>query len=232
MRRNILNLNRNTLTIAVGVFLIFSSFVLFLTLGLTVMESYVNESSFKKTTCSVRAVEVYKMNSKEDWYRCPWRCTIAHTQDGLKTQCELSEFPCLRVVVDVSTKHGLKSAILHESPDKMQKYPDCSTYYCDRDSLVNEKMVNRFQKAYGSIGSKYPCYYDVQSLQSDDYDDDGQEHALIRLTYGPASFVNSIIWPSVAFIAGVVCVIYGFYMLLGEKKTAKNGEKKKFLSDL
>ncbi|CAF0703178.1 unnamed protein product [Brachionus calyciflorus] len=212
------HLKRNTLILLSGIALIIISFTLFLTLNFTVIKSYHDESSFKKTTCTVRDVETHKMNSKEDWYKCPWKCTINHTPDGLKTSCELSEFPCLRIVVDVATKNGLKSAILHESPEKYRKFSDCSTYYCNMDSVVNEKDVNRFRKKYGIIGSKMSCYYNVDSLESDDYDDDGQEHALLRLTYNTASYVNSIIWPSLCGAAGIFMIFYALFFNFKSKK--------------
>lgn len=159
------------------------------------------------------------MNSKDDWYRCPWKCTISHTPDGLKTFCELSEFPCLRVVVDVFTRDGLKSAILHENPDKMNKYSDCSTYYCDRDSVVNENDVNRFRKKYGVLGSKFQCYYNIDSLESDDYDDDGQEHALLKLTYNTSSYVNSLLWPSLCAFCGLILTFYGLWSFYVKKRS-------------
>lgn len=213
-----IKVTRHFLIIVAGLALIFIASVLFLILGLTVVQVYNNESSYKKTNCTVRAVEIHKMNNKDDWYRCPWKCTINHTPDGLKTFCEVSEFPCLRIVVDVSTKHGLKSAIMHENPEKMQKYMDCSTYHCDRDSVVNDKEVNKFRKKYGVIGTHYSCFYDVDSLESDDYDDDGQEHALLKLTHSEASFINSLFWPSFAAFAGIVLCFYGLVRLYKYKQ--------------
>jgi hypothetical protein len=221
------NFSKHVLMTIGGFVLLFISSILFLTLGLTVIESYSNESNFKQTTCTVRAVEIHKMSSKEDWYRCPWKCTVNHTPDGLKTFCELSEFPCLRIVVDVFTKNGLKSAILHENPHKMSKYSDCSTYYCDQDSVVNDKEVNRFRKKYGNVGSQYPCYYNLNSLQSDDYDDDGQEHALLRLTYNKASYVNSLLWPSLAALGGIVLALYGSYNIYEARRLRKKNNPEK-----
>lgn len=232
-------ITKNILIALGGFALLGIGLILYLSLGLTVIQSYVNESNFKKTTCTVRAVEIHKMSSKEDWYRCPWKCTLNHTPDGLKTFCELSEFPCLRVVVDVATRHGLKSAIVHEDPTTMNKYPDCSTYFCDQDSVVNEKEVNKFRKRYGNIGNQYPCFYDQNSLQSDDYDDDGQEHALIKLTHGPAAYINSVFWPGVTVLAGLVLIVYGSvqaYIEKNKKKKAKrnaqDSEKRKMIDDL
>ena len=218
-----------------GFLLLVVAGILYLVLGLTVVQGYNNESDFKRTTCTVRAVEIHKMNSKEDWYRCPWKCTVNHTPDGLKTFCELSEFPCLRIVVDVSTKHGLKSAILHENPYKMSKYGDCSTFHCDQDSVVNDKEVNKFRKKYGNVGSQHPCYFDLNSLQSDDYDDDGQEHALLKLTYNKASFVNSLLWPGLIAAAGLVMTLYGSFNVYQErklKKAEKSAEKQRMLGGL
>lgn len=223
------NFSRSSLFILGGLLFVILGSVLFVVLGVTVVQSYVSESNYKRTNCSVRAVEYHKQNSKDDWYRCPWQCTINHTPDGLKTFCELSEFPCLRIVVDVATKHGLKTAILHENPEKMNKYSDCSTYYCDRDSVVNEKLVNRFRKAYGMIGTHYKCFFDLNSLQSDDYDDDGQEHALLKLSFNEASYVNSLLWPSVAFVAGVVLIFYGLHQRFFVER--KEEKKKRSLLD-
>lgn len=212
--QEIFHVKRSTLFILGGLIFVTIGSVLLIVLGVTVVQSYVGESNFKSTNCSVRAVEYHKQNSKDDWYRCPWQCTINHTPDGLKTYCELSEFPCLRIVVDVSTKYGLKTAILHENPEKMNKYFDCSTYYCDRDSVVNEKLVSRFRKQYGTVGSHYKCFFDSNSLQSDDYDDDGQEHALLKLTFNEASFVNSLLWPTLAFLVGTAGVLFGLHQRL------------------
>lgn len=214
-----LEFRKSTFIILAGIALCIISFSLFMTLNFTVIQSFNDETNFKKTTCTVREVETQQMNNKEDWYKCPWKCTINHTPDGLKTYCELSEFPCLRIVVDVATKNGLKSAILHESPDKYRKYPDCSTYYCDMDSVVNEKDVNRFRRKYGNIGDTYSCYFNVDSLESDYYYDDGQEHALLRLTYSTASYVNSLIWPSLCAVAGIGVIIYGIYYRFNSRKT-------------
>lgn len=225
-------LTRNHLIMAVGLLLLLISLVLFIVLGLIVIQTYVGESNYKKTTCTVRAVDIHKLNDKDDWYKCPWHCTINHTPDGLKTFCEISEFPCLRVVVDVATKHGLKTAILHENPEKMSKYTDCSTYYCDRDSLVNDKLVNKFKRKYGQLGQRYSCYYNVDSLTSDDYDDDGQEHALLRLTYNRASYINSLFWPSFAFVAGAVLVIYGWIQNNKDKKLRGAETKRSFRDNL
>lgn len=219
-------MQRSILFILIGGGLMIVTLVLFLALGVTVIQTYNNESEYKKTKCHVRGIDVQPMNSKDDWYKCPWTCTVNHTPDGLKTQCEISEFPCLRIVVDVETKHGLKSAILHENPDKMRKYTDCSTFYCDRDSVVNEKEVNKFRKKYGNIGSQYSCYYNVDSLLSDDYDDDGQEHALLKLSYNQASYVNSIFWPALAGLVGLVMGLYGLFTLYAEKKRASDERKK------
>jgi hypothetical protein len=205
--------------------------ILYLTLGLTVVQSYSNESNYKKTTCTVRAVEIHKMSSKEDWYRCPWKCAIAHTPDGFKTYCELSEFPCLRIVVDVATKNGLKSAILNENPEKMAKYTDCSTYFCDQDSVVNDKEVNKFRRRYGNVGSKYSCYFDSNSLQSDDYDDDGQEHALLQLTYNEAAYINSLFWPSITAVMGLTMIAYGFFNIYRDNRV-KSNEKRKIPNNL
>jgi len=92
----------------------------------------------------------------------------------------------------------------------MQKYSDCSTYYCDRDSVVNDKDVNKFRKRYGVVGSSYSCYYNMAALQrGDDYEDDGQEHALLQLTYGLASYVNAWFWPSVATLGGILLMVFG-----------------------
>jgi hypothetical protein len=202
--------------------MIFMAAILYLALGVTVIQSYSNESNFKKTTCTVRAVDHYSSNVKDDWYRCPWECTYRYTPDGLKTFCSLSEFPCIKIVVDVTTKFGLKSAILHESPEKMQRYSDCSTFYCDRDSVVNERDVIRFRNKYGVVGSKMNCYYDVNSLQSDDYDDDGQEHALLRLTHSEAAYINSLFWPSLLAFCGIVLCVFG-----GVKRHLEQQSKKK-----
>lgn len=156
-----------------------------------------------------------------------------HTPEGLKTKCEISEFPCLRIVVDVETKHGMRSAILHENPDKMSKYYDCSTYYCDRDSVVNERDVNKFRKKYGIIGSKFDCYYNLDSLDSDEYDDDGQEHALINLSYSHASYVNAWFWPSFSCFFGIILAIYGFYFIIVSKRsnTMESSKKKRKLNN-
>ncbi len=141
-----------------------------------------------------------------------------HTPEGLKTKCEISEFPCLRIIVDVETRHGMRSAILHENPDKMSKYIDCSTFYCDRDSVVNERDVNKFRKKYGTVGSRYDCYYNSESLDSDEYDDDGQEHALLRLTYSHASYVNAWFWPSFCCFFGLIATFYGSYFVFVANK--------------
>jgi hypothetical protein len=226
-----ISITRNILIMVGGIVALGVAAILYLALGLTVVQSYSNESNYKKTTCTVRAVEIHKMSSKEDWYRCPWKCAITHTPDGLKTYCELSEFPCLRIVVDVSTKNGLKSAILHENPEKMVKYTDCSTYYCDQDSVVNDKEVNKFRRRYGNVGTNYPCYFDSNSLQSDDYDDDGQEHALLKLTYNEASYVNSLLWPSLTATAGLLMIGYALFNIFQEKN-AKKSDKRKILNNL
>ena len=209
-----------------GLASLFVGSALFITLGLTIMQTYHAESSFKSTNCSVRAVEQHKMNSKVDWYRCPWRCTITYAPDGLKTFCELSEFPCLRIVVDVATRYGLKTAILHETPDKMSRYSDCSTFYCDRDSVVNEKLVAKFKRNYGQVGKQLNCYFNLNSLQSDDYDDDGQEHALLDLTYSQAAYVNSLLWPIVLLVVGVALVAYALFLQHKEKKDASIERKR------
>ncbi len=224
-----LHFSRSALFILAGVAILLIASTLYIVLGVTVIQAYVNEDNYKKTECTVRAVEYHKQNVKDDWFRCPWHCTINDTPEGMKTYCELSEFPCLRIVVDVSTKNGLKTAIIHENPEKMNKYLDCSTYYCDRDSVVNEKLVNRFRKSHGTIGSKYSCFFDVNSLQSDDYVDDGQEHALLNLTYNMASYVNSILWPSVAFFIGLVIMLYGFYLRIFVEKISREERTKKAL---
>lgn len=142
------NISKSYLILLGGLLLLVISGILYMVLGLTVIQTYLSESQYSRTQCTVRAVDIYRLNSKDDWYRCPWRCTVNHTPDGLKTVCEVSEFPCLRVVVDVQTKEGLKSAIIHETPEKMFQAMDCSTYYCDRDSVVNERDVNRFKRKY------------------------------------------------------------------------------------
>ncbi len=135
--------------------------------------------------------------------------------------------------MDVQTQYGLKSAILHENPTKMQKYYECSTYYCDRDSVVNNNLVNKFRKNYGVIGSKFPCYYNLNSLDSDEYDDDGQEHAMLNLSYNKASYVNAWLWPSLSAFAGVLFLVYGFYFVFLNKKMnsmyAKNVNQKRKL---
>lgn len=226
-----LKITKYTISVGVGFILISIGSILFLILGLTVVQVYNNESSFKRTDCTVRDVEIHKMNSKDDWYKCPWKCTINHTPDGLKTYCEISEFPCLRIVVDVATKFGLKSAILHENPEKMQKYYDCSTYYCDQDSVVNDREVNKFKKNYGVIGKKYSCYYNMDSLNSDDYDDDGQEHALLTLTFGIASYVNSLLWPSLCLALGIASMVYGFFNIYRLKRVNKNSSKKRMIHE-
>ena len=223
-----------TIAILLGSLLISLASILYLILGLTVIQDYVNESMFKSTQCTVRNVEIHNMNSKDAWYKCPWKCTVNHTPEGLKTACEISEFPCLRIVVDVATKFGMKSAILHESPEKMQKYQDCSTFYCDRDSVVNERDVNRFRSRYGKIGSKFACFYNLDSLDSDDYDDDGQEHALIRLSYSKTSYVNAWFWPSLAMLVGFLFLIYGFYFVYTNKRnnSPNRDHKRKLVGQL
>ena len=215
-----------------GISLFFVASILYLSLGLTVMQTYVSESNFKKTTCTIRAVDKNSMSVKDDWYRCPWQCTLRHSPDGLKTFCSVSEFPCVRIVVDVATKFGLKSAILHENPEKMQKYTDCSTYYCDRDSVVNEREVTKFQRKYGVLGSKVNCYYDLNSLQSDDYDDDGQEHALLKLTHSEAAYINSLFWPSLTAFVGIVCVVFAMISMHLEKSKTDAGKKRLIRSNL
>ena len=215
----------HTIVAFVGFLLFAIGCLLYLVLGLTVIQVYNSESSFKRTECTVRDVEIHKMNSKDDWYKCPWECTINHTPDGLKTYCEISEFPCLRIVVDVKTKYGLKSAILHENPEKMQRYYDSSTYHCDMDFVVNERQVNIFKKNYGAIGSKYACYYNLDSLNSDDYDDDGQEHALLSLTFGIASYVNSLLWPSLSTAIGIALMVYGYYNIYRSKRLIAKDKK-------
>lgn len=137
---------KNAFILAIGLLLLVISGVLYIALGVTVIETYINESKYSRTKCTVRDVNIHRANSKDDWFQCPWRCTVNHTPDGLKTTCEMSEYPCLQIIVDVMTRDGLKSAIIHESPDKMTKSQDCSTYVCDRDSVINERDVNRFRR--------------------------------------------------------------------------------------
>lgn len=48
---------------------------------------------------------------------------------------------------------------------------------------------------------------------SDDYDDDGQEHALLRLTYNEVSYVNSWLWPSLCAFVGLILTFYGVYLI-------------------
>ncbi len=211
---------KDQLLILGGILLIGVSAILHLSLGLTVVQDYNSEAHFKKTNCTVRAIELNNDNPKNEWTRCPWTCTVSHTPDGLKTFCEISEFPCLKIVVDVATKYGLKSAIIHENPDKMQKHFECSTFFCDRDSVVNEKLVNKFKRTYGNIGQSYSCFYKMETLNfEDDYDNEIQEHALLYLTQTEASYVNSIFWPTLIGLVGVLMLGIGIYYRITGKRT-------------
>lgn len=203
-------LRKSTWLIIFGILGLIVFTALIIPLGFTVIEEYNNEKQYVKTDCIVRAVEYNDKNPKNEWSRCPSRCTLQHTIDGLKTFCEVSEFPCLKIVVDVTTKFGLKSAIIHENPTKMQKYGDCSTYFCDKDSVVNEKYVNKFKRTWGNIGQKYKCYYNMAALNSDD--DDEQEHALLKLTYNTAEYVNSIFWPTLVGTFSFFAIVLGIFM--------------------
>lgn len=81
------------------------------------------------------------------------------------------------------------------------------------------------QKRYGNIGDQYSCYYNANALLSDDYDDDGQEHALIRLTYNEASYINSWFWPSFCAFAGLIVTFYAIYRIkfrIGVSKSERN----------
>jgi hypothetical protein len=219
-RSKMMFLTKDQVFILAGIVVIVISAIFHLSLGLTIVQDYNGESFFKKTNCTVRAIEFNNDNPKNEWTRCPWTCTVSHTPDGLKTFCEISEFPCLKIVVDVATKFGLKSAIIHENPDKMQKHYECSTYYCDRDSVVNEKLVNKFKRKWGNVGSSYPCFYKMDTLNmDDDYDNEIQEHALIYLTHTEASYVNSIFWPTLMSLVGVVLLCMGVYYRI-EKRMA------------
>jgi hypothetical protein len=217
-------LTKDQVVILAGIVLIAVSAILHLSLGLTIVQDYNSESYFKKTNCTVRATELNNDNPKNEWTRCPWTCTVSHTPDGLKTFCEISEFPCLKIVVDVATKYGLKSAILHENPDKMQRYFECSTFFCDRDSVVNEKLVNKFKRNWGNIGQSYSCFYKMDSLNfEDDYDNEIQEHALLNLTHTEASFVNSIFWPTLIGLAGVLLLCIGiYYKIVNRRRSNQN----------
>jgi hypothetical protein len=203
------DIKRYHVLVFIGIVCIITASVLAISLGMTVIQDYDVESVYKKTTCTIRNVEFNDMNPKNEWTRCPWRCTLQHTPDGIKSYCEISEFPCLKIVADVSTKYGLNSVILHENPAKLQKYPDCSTYFCQQDSVVNAKLVNKFKRTYGDIGKKFPCYYNMKSLDYED-EDDAQEHALLKLTYNQASYMNSIFWPCFVALVGILLIIIGF----------------------
>lgn len=211
-------LTRYHIILFIGISLLFISAVLVLIMGLTVIQDFSQDAGYRKTKCTVRGFEFNDMNPKNEWTRCPWTCTIQHTPDGLKTFCELSEFPCLKIIVDVQTKNGLKSAVLYENPDQIMKYPDCSTFHCNRDSVVNDKMIKKFKRTWGNIGSTYSCYYNMKSLDAED-DDDDQEHALLRLSYSQASYVNAIFWPCFLAFAGIITIIYG---LIVRSKLRKN----------
>ena len=150
----LVKISKNAIILTVGILLLIISGVLYIALGVTVIQTYIGESTYSRTTCTVRDVNIHRANTKDDWFQCPWRCTVNHTPDGLKTMCEISEYPCLQIVVDVMPRDGLKSAIIHESPQKMAQSLDCSTYYCDRDSVVNERDVNRFRKRSLTIQKK------------------------------------------------------------------------------
>lgn len=197
----------SSIAILIGLASLLIGICLILALGVTVISDYQDEKQYTRTECTVRAVEFNNENPKNEWTKCPWTCTLNYTPDGWKTYCEISDFPCLKIIVDVKTKYGLKSAIIHENPDKMKAYEECSTYHCDRDSVVNEKIVNKFKRSYGKIGSKYTCFYNMESLERDD--DEEQEHALLKLTYSQASYINSIFWPTLIGTFGLTMLIYG-----------------------
>lgn len=203
------DIKRHHILLFSGIVCIIVASILAISLGMTVIQDYDAESIYKKTTCTIRSIEFNEMNPKNEWTRCPWRCTLQHTLDGLKPFCEISEFPCLKISADVSTKYGMKSVILHENPEKMQKYPDCSTFFCQQDSLVNLKLVNKFKRNYGDVGKKFNCYYNMKSLEYED-EDDAQEHALLNLTYGRASYINSIFWPCFVALVGIIIIIVAF----------------------
>ena len=206
---HIFDIKKFHIILFVGILCIFIASVLAISLGTTVIQDYRSDSVYKKTNCTVRGIEFNEMNPKNEWTRCPWRCTLQYTPDGLKSYCEISEFPCLKIIVDVRTKYGLKSAIIHESPEKLQKYPDCSTYYCQQDSVVNLKLVNKFKRSWGDIGKSYACYYNMKSLEYED-EDDAQEHALLKLSYSQASYINSIFWPCFIASVGIVIILIAF----------------------
>lgn len=60
-------LNRFIISILMGGILFLVGCILYLSLGLTVIQDYRAESMYRKTECTVRDTEIHNMNDKFSW---------------------------------------------------------------------------------------------------------------------------------------------------------------------
>ena len=67
IRFKMIVITRYTISILIGSFLLMASCIMYLSLGLTVIQDYMSESMYTKTKCTVRDTEIHSMNDKFSW---------------------------------------------------------------------------------------------------------------------------------------------------------------------
>ncbi len=59
--------SRYTASIILGTIFLLIAMILYISLGLTVIQDYRSEEMYKKTECTVRDTEISSMNDKFEW---------------------------------------------------------------------------------------------------------------------------------------------------------------------
>lgn len=68
IRFKMIVITRYTVSILIGALLLMASCIMYLSLGLTVIQDYMSESMYTKTKCTVRDTEIQNMNEMFSWY--------------------------------------------------------------------------------------------------------------------------------------------------------------------
>ncbi len=67
IRLKMFAITRYTISVLIGSLLLMIACIMYLSLGLTVIQEYMNESMYTKTKCTVRDTEIHSMNDMFSW---------------------------------------------------------------------------------------------------------------------------------------------------------------------
>lgn len=159
--------------------------------------------------------------------------SVAYTNEMVQCTCAsdggsscVSQYPCLRVVVNISRAGGgsvvAENATLYDSYETFVLQASalqCSYHKCSRSASDNLEAVQTFEARFQRgderriIANAGRCYFDP--------DDPG--YSLLEIV-GTATAINAIIWPGLATVVGLIIFFFQIFHADAERwnqKTAR-----------